>query len=114
MERKQKERNTKAMQELPVVLKEILGENFNSVEGLNQDQMEKVRAYQRKLSMPPFLVTGEPIRVLNNMLTLNDADKNLVEAEKSKAIKMANEGTLNSEVLKTEFSPLAQIDFRNI
>lgn len=110
MDRKQKERNTKAMQELPVVLKEILGEDFNSAEGLNQDQMEKVKAYQRKLSMPPFLVTGEPIRVLNNMLTLNDADKNLVATEKSKAIKMANEGTLNSEVLKTEFSPLAQID----
>ena len=47
MDRKQKERNTKAMQELPVVLKEILGEDFNSAEGLNQDQMEKVKAYQR-------------------------------------------------------------------
>lgn len=108
MERKQKEINTKAMQELPVVLKEILGEDFNAAEGLNQDHIAKIKAYQGRLSMN--FVTGEPIRVLNNMLKLNDADLNLVAAERSKAIKMANEGTLNSEVLRAEFSPLAQID----
>ena len=107
MERAQQEKNTKAMQEIPVKLKEILGDNFDVVEGLNQEQLAQIRNYQSGLAAKG--VTGNPLTVLNNMLKFNDADKNLLANEKAKALKMAKEGTLNSETLK-EFSQLAQID----
>ena len=50
MERAQQEKNTKAMQEIPVKLKEILGDNFDVVEGLNQEQLAQIRNYQSGLA----------------------------------------------------------------
>lgn len=107
MELEQKEKNSKAMNEIPIRLKEILGDNFDIVEGLNQDQLAQIRSYQGALAAKG--VTGNPLLVLNNMLRFNDADKNQLANEKAKALEMAKNGTLNSETLK-EFSQLAQID----